>query len=515
MKKLLAAALSLSVAAVSFGLTAAAADSAITEYTAYPFESGMPTGFNKPGGANTALDEGFGNSKHSMKVVLGADQKLSSVQMPVYWISGKEYKISFYFKPLEGGTIQTIRPLLYDSNSTKKAYAFTESAGIKVSDMKSVGDGWYYYSTVYNLSNTNFVTGSGTIEIRTTRSNYSDNSAYLLDDVIVEPVEGYSNVLFEEDFQGTTTKVQNYNTASTVSVKKADNNSYAEVVSTSTFPRMRSKSNIEFKANTKYRFTFDVLGVSDNTNDTKCMWGINTVSGYFYNNDAEKMSTSEWRTYTVDYTPSEDITNYIFSTAQSDVTNAAYAIDNIKLEEAVPKINSVTADNSPEVSVPMNISVDADAGLTYKYRIMTSSDGEHYITVSSGNGTRIEYTPSAADTGKYIKVSVTAYDTNHAYNTVETVSENKVKGAFLEFTSGLSTTVKGSIIQTKTEKAAAFITAYDETGRLIGISRAEASNGIVAELALSMTEMPSKAKLAVFDSIQSLNRLAAEVTLQE
>lgn len=511
MKKILAAVL----AVMSFATVSALADtidSSIDEYILYSFERGMPTGFNKTGAAETEISDGFGGSEGAMQVTLGSDQANSSVQMPVYWISGKEYKLSFYYKPLEGGSIETIRPLIYDADKT---YDFTDQA-FSIEQMTPVGDGWYYYSTVYDAGKKPFVTGEGTLELRTTRSNTADNSAYLLDDVIVEPVEGYSNVIFEENFEDSAMQVTNYNTQSTVEKTSDDSgNHYAVVSSTSQSPRMRSRSNIELKANTDYKFTFDVLGISDNTNNTKCMWGINTVSGYFYNNDNEKMSTSEWRTYAVDYTPADDITNYIFSTSQGSVTNASYAIDNIKLEENIPQVDIVSIGDSPEAGIPMDIAVSGDEGLTYDYRVMTSYDGVNYITTDYGTGTEISYIPSSADIGKYIKVVVTGYDGDHAYNTVESVTANKTSGAFVGFTSGLSDKITGVAVQTKADNAIAFITAYDETGRLLGIESMPVSNGETAELSLSLSETPAKAKIAVFDSLNELNQLTEEVTLQE
>lgn len=512
MKKILAAALAAAMAFVPAAALADTTDASIDEYILYSFERGMPTGFNKTGAAETETYAGYGGSKGSIKVTLGSGQANSSVQMPVYWISGKEYKISFYYKPLDGGSIETIRLLLYDA---EKTYDFTEAA-FGTEKMTPAGNGWYYYSSVYDAGKKPFTTGAGTIELRTTRSNTADNSAYLLDDVTVEPVEGYSNVLFEEDFEGSTMQVTNYNTQCTVErASDETGNQYAVVSSSSQSPRMRSRNNIEFKANTTYKFTFDVLGLSENTDDTKCMWGINSVSGYFYNNDNEKMSTSEWRTYTVDYTAAEDIANYIFSTSQGSVTNASYAIDNIRLEEDIPQVGTVSISDTPEAGVPMGIAVSGDEGLTYRYRIMTSYDGVHYITVDYGTGTDISYTPSAADTGKYIKAVVTGYDEAHAYNTVEAVTKNKTTGAFLEFTSGLSTELTGTAVQTKVDNAVAFMTAYDESGRLLGIDSAEVSNGEVVEFSLSLTETPAKAKLAVFDSLTELNQLTQEVTLQE
>ena len=509
MKKILTAALAAAMAFAPAAALADTTDASIDEYILYSFERGMPTGFNKTGAAETETDAGYGGSKGSIKVTLGSSQANSSVQMPVYWISGKEYKISFYYKPLDGGSIETIRPLLYDA---KKKYDFTEAA-FDTESMIPAGDGWYYYSAVYDTDN-QFATGAGTIELRTTRSNTADNSSYLLDDVTVEPVEGYSNVLFEEDFEGSAMRVISYDTKCTVErISDKTGNRYAVVSSASQSPRARSRENIEFKANTTYKFTFDVLGLSKNTDDTKCMWGIYRVSDYFYNN--EKMSTSEWRTYTVDYTPAEDIINYIFSTSQESVTKASYAIDNIRLEENVPQVETVSISGTPEAGVSMDIAVSGDEGLMYKYRIMTSYDGVHYITVDYGTGTDISYTPSAADTGKYIKAVVTGYDGEHAYNTVEAVTKNKTTGAFLEFTSGLSTELTGTAVQTKVDNAVAFMTAYDESGRLLSIDSAAVPNGETAELSLSLTETPAKAKLAVFDSLAELNQLTQEVTLQE
>ena len=511
MKKILTAALAAAMAFAPAAALADTTDASIDEYILYSFERGMPTGFNKTGAAETETDAGYGGSKGSIKVTLGSGQENSSVQMPVYWISGKEYKISFYYKPLDGGSIETIRPLLYDA---KKKYDFTETA-FGTESMIPAGDGWYYYSAVYDTAN-RFATGAGTIELRTERSITDDNSAYLLDDVIVEPVEGYSNVLFEEDFEGSAMRVISYNTQCTVERDSdATGNRYAVVSSASQSPRARSREDIEFKANTTYKFTFDVLGLSKNTYDTKCMWGINLVKDYFYNNGNEKMSTSEWRTYTVDYTPAEDITNYIFSTSQGSVTNASYAIDNIRLEENVPQVENVSISGTPEAGVPMDIAVSGDEGLMYKYRIMTSYDGVHYITTDYGTGTDISYTPAAADAGKYIKAVVTGYDGEHAYNTVEAVTADKTAGAFAGFTSGLSAELSGTVVQTKTDSAVAFMTAYDESGRLLGIDSAEVSNEEVVEFSLSLTETPAKAKLAVFDSLTELNQLTQEVTLQE
>ena len=110
---------------------------------------------------------------------------------------------------------------------------------------------------------------------------------------------------------------------------------------------------------------------------------------------------------------------------------------------------------------------------------------------------------------------MTGYDGEHAYNTVEAVTKNKTTGAFLEFTSGLSTELTGTAVQTKVDNAVAFMTAYDESGRLLSIDSAAVPNGETAELSLSLTETPAKAKLAVFDSLAELNQLTQEVTLQE
>ena len=484
-------------------------DASIDEYILYSFERGMPTGFNRTGYAKTETYAGYGGSKGSIKVTLGSGQAYSSVQMPVYWISGKEYKISFYYKPLDGGSIETIRPLLYDA---EKTYDFTEAA-FGTESMIPAGDGWYYYSAVYNTGKKPFVTGEGTIELRTKRSNTADNSSYLLDDVTVEPVKGYSNVLFEEDFEGTTSQVTNYNTKCKVETTADENgNHYAVVSSESESPRARSKTDIEFKANTKYRFTFDVRGLSENTNKTKCMWGINTVREYFYNNNSETMSTSEWRTFGVDYTPTSDITEYIFSTSQDSVKDASYAIDNIRLEEAVPQISSAVIGKA-QVGEKLAVTVSGDGGLNYKYRIMTSSDGTNYITVADGENVQsIEYTPSAADAGKYIKAVVTGYDGDHAYNTVET-EPVRVSGSGVSFTSGLGTELTARVYQQE-DNAFAFIAAYDGSGRLIGIDTAVINSG-ETKLSLSVSKEPASAKAAVFDSLDTLNLLTKEAELTE
>ena len=495
---------------------AAVTDAGIDEYTLYSFEDKNVSGYETAGGAKASADAGFGGGT-ALKVTLddGTESpggyKNGSVKLPVTLNKGTAYNISFYYKPLDGGSITKAKPLVYDAN---EKYKFLDDVSTEASI-----DGWYYYSTQYTpdkvSNNADHTDGQGTIELRMTRSNNEDNSAYLLDDVTVEPVEGYSNVLFEEDFEGTASQVTNYNMNCKVETKADENGNHYAVVSSesqSQSPRARSKTDIEFKANTKYRFTFDVLGLSKNTNDTKCMWGINTVQGYFYNNDSETMSTSEWRTFGVDYTPTSDITEYIFSTSQSSVTNASYAIDNIRLEEAVPQISSAVIDKA-QVGEKLALTVTGDGGLNYKYRIMTSSDGKNYITVAYGEDAQsIEYTPSAADAGKYIKAVVTGYDGNHAYNTVET-EPVQVSGSGVSFTSGLGTELTARVYQQEQDDAFAFIAAYDDSGRLIGIDTAVISKG-ETELSLSVSDKPASAKAAVFDSLAELNLLTAEATLK-
>ncbi len=494
---------------------AAVTDAGIDEYTLYSFEDKNVSGYETAGGAKASADAGFGGGT-ALKVTLDdgtgspGGYKNGSVKLPVTLNKGTAYNISFYYKPLDGGSITKAQPLVYDVN---KKYEFLDAVGTEASI-----DGWYYYSTQYTpdkvSGDADHTDGEGTIELRITREGEGkDNSAYLLDDVTVEPVKGYSNVLFEEDFEGTASQVTNYNTKCKVETKVDENgNHYAVVSSESESPRAKSKTDIEFKANTKYRFTFDVLGLSENTNDTKCMWGINKVSGYFYNNDSEKMSTSEWRTFGVDYTPTSDITEYIFSTSQSSVTNASYAIDNIRLEEAVPQISSAVI-NKAQAGEELAVNVTGDGGLNYKYRIMTSSDGINYITAACGENVKsIEYTPSAADAGKYIKAVVTGYDGNHAYNTVET-EPVQVSGSGVSFTSGLGTELTARVYQQEQDDAFAFIAAYDDSGRLIGIDTAVIKKG-ETELSLSVSDKPASAKAAVFDSLAELNLLTAEATLK-
>lgn len=493
---------------------AAVTEAGIDEYTLYSFEDKNVSGYETAGGAEASADAGFGGGT-ALKVTLDDGTKSpdgyknGAVKLPVTLNKGTAYNISFYYKPLDGGSITKARPLVYDAN---KEYKFLEAVSTEAPI-----DGWYYYSTQYTpdkvSDNADHTDGEGTIELRTTRSNNKDNSAYLLDDVTVEPAEGYSNVLFEEDFEGTASQVTNYNTKCKVETKADENgNHYAVVSSESQSPRARSKTDIEFKANTKYRFTFDVLGLSENTNGTKCMWGINTVPGYFYNNASETMSTSEWRTFGVDYTPTSDITEYIFSTSQNGVKNASYTIDNIRLEEAVPQISSAIIAEA-QVGEELAVNVTGDDGLNYKYRIMTSSDGTNYITAAYGeNAQSIEYTPSAADAGKYIKAVVTGYDGNHAYNTVET-EPVQVSGSGVSFTSGLGTELTARVYQQEKDEAFAFIAAYDDGGRLIGIDTAVIKKG-ETELSLSVSKEPASAKAAVFDSLAELNLLTAEATLK-
>lgn len=516
MKKLtaviLTAAMTLAAVNTSFAEDAV---SPVNDYTVYAFETGMPTGFNKTGGANTSLGEGFSNSVNSLKVTLGAGSANSSVQIPVYWTEGREYKISFYFKPIEGHTLQTIRPLIYDVN---KLYDFTEPA-VNIENLTSVGDGWYYYSAVYNAGKKPFATGKGTIELRTTRSNVSDGSEYLIDDLVVEPVEGYSNVLFEEDFENAALKVQNYNTSSSVAVKEDGTNHYGEISSASASPRMRSKANIAFKSGAKYRFTYSVKGISDNTNNTKVMWGINSVSGYFCNVDTDKMSTSEWKTYSIEYAPPADYTNYIFSTSQGSVTNAAYALDDIKLEEIIPQAAGVSVSGKPEVGETLTATITGDAGLKYIYRAVTVDDNGNEAIAARGTlaSNVITYTPKESDAGKTIKFIVTAYDDNHDYNTVKSEATAKIenKKTSLKFTSPLGTTITGEAVQYECESAVAFMSAFDADGRLIGIKYVTVPNGEKKELSLTLAKTPALTKLAMFNSVKTLDSVVREVTLNE
>lgn len=491
---------------------AAVTDAGIDEYTLYSFERGMPTGFNKPGGANTEIVPGYGQSKGAMQVTLGSGSATSSVQMPVTLNKGTAYNISFYYKPLDGGSITKVQPLVYDAN---KKYKFLGDVSTE-----ALIDGWYYYSTQYTpdkvSGNADHTDGEGTIELRTTRSNNEDNSAYLLDDVTVEPVEGYSNVLFEEDFEETSSMTA-YDSNATVEVSKDNSgNTYAKVTSigksATLAPRIKSKHNIKFETGKTYDFTFDAFEISDYAN-VKCMWGMKDLTGtYFYNKDNETMSVGKWKTFESEYTATQDNESYIFASAPSSF-KGSYAIDNIRLEEAVPQISSAVIDKA-QVGEELAVTVTGDGGLNYKYRIMTSSDGTNYITAAYGeNAKSIEYTPSAADAGKYIKAVVTGYDGNHAYNTVET-EPVQVSGSGVSFTSGLGTELTARVYQQEQDNAFAFIAAYDGSGRLIGIDTAVIKKG-ETELSLSVSEKPASAKAAVFDSLAELNLLTKEAELTE
>ena len=78
--------------------------------------------------------------------------------------------------------------------------------------------------------------------------------------------------------------------------------------------------------------SFDVKGVS-NVDNTKCMVGIMETSGYaVVNDDNVKFSESEWRSFSIEF-DGQDVTNYIYFSAQSFNGAHSFAIDNIKLEE--------------------------------------------------------------------------------------------------------------------------------------------------------------------------------------
>lgn len=497
---------------------AAVTDAGIDEYTLYSFEDKNVSGYaTTAGGAKASADAGFGGGT-ALKVTLDDGTKSpdgyknGAVKLPVTLNKGTAYNISFYYKPLDGGSITKAQPLVYDAN---KEYKFLEAVSTEASI-----DGWYYYSTQYTpdkvSSGADHTDGKGRIELRMTRSNNEDNSAYLLDDVTVEPVEGYSNVLFEEDFEGTSSMTA-YDSNATVEVSEdSSGNKYAKVTSigesATVAPRIKSKDNIKFETGKTYDFTFDAFGISDDAN-VKCMWGMNGLTGsYFYNKDNEKMSVGEWKTFESEYTATQDIENYIFASAPIGF-KGSYAIDNIRLEEAVPQISSAVIDKA-QVGEELAVNVSGDDGLNYKYRIMTSSDGTNYITAAYGeNAQSIEYTPSAADAGKYIKAVVTGYDGNHAYNTVET-EPVPVSGSGVSFTSGLGTELTARVYQQEKDEAFAFIAAYDGSGRLVGIDTAVIKKGETEELSLSVSEEPASAKAAVFDSLAELNLLTAEATLK-
>lgn len=495
---------------------AAVTDAGIDEYTLYSFEDKNVSGYETAGGAEASTDAGFGGGT-ALKVTLDdgtespSGYKNGAVKLPVTLNKGTAYNISFYYKPLDGGSITKAQPLVYDAN---EKYKFLDDVGTEAPI-----DGWYYYSTQYTpdkvSGNVDHTDGEGTIELRTTRSNNKDNSAYLLDDVTVEPVEGYSNVLFEEDFEGTIGMTA-YDSNATVEVSEdSSGNKYAKVTSigesAKVAPRIKSKDNIKFETGKTYDFTFDAFGISDDAN-VKCMWAMNGLTGtYFYNNDNEKMNVGEWKTFESEYTATQDKESYIFASAPSSF-KGSYAIDNIRLEEAVPQISSAVIDKA-QVGEKLAVTVTGDEGLYYKYRIMTSSDGTNYITAAYGeNAKSIEYTPSAADAGKYIKAVVTGYDGNHAYNTVET-EPVQVSGSGVSFTSGLGTELTARVYQQEQDDAFAFIAAYDDSGRLIGIDTAVIKKG-ETELSLSVSNKPASAKAAVFDSLAELNLLTAEATLK-
>lgn len=528
MKKILAAV----TAAVMLAPAAAFAevtDANIDEYTLYSFERGMPTGFNKTGGANTEIVPGYGQSDGAIQVTLGNGSATSSVQMPVYWISGKEYKISFYYKPLDGGSIETIRPLIYDA---KKIYDFTEAA-FGTERMTDAGGGWYYYSAVYDAGKKPFVTGAGTIELRTTRSNTADNSAYLLDDVIVEPVEGYSNVLFEENFNSAGTGVlsnfgvmtrTNTDTTTEIKTKPGDeNDKYVEITGADTSNGAQagirnSDSNLFDVSNgTEYRLSFDAAGVSAGTYGKKMMWHLRGKTYVINTDDIALTANGSWNSYEYTFTADGDYAEQYIrpQLASSAAKNGTYAIDNIRLEEAVPGIDSAGIGEA-KAGEEFTVDISGSEGLLYNYRIMTSADGINYITADYGTGvSSVSYTPEPADAGKYIKAVVTGYDETHAYNTVETEPKQVLGGAAsAEFTSALGTELSGTVYQSEYDSAFAFIAAYDDTGRLLGISTAQPARGETAQLSLSVSEMPAKAKIAVFDSLADLNLLTEEATLQ-
>ncbi|HIT86155.1 MAG TPA: carbohydrate binding domain-containing protein [Candidatus Ornithomonoglobus intestinigallinarum] len=497
---------------------AAVTDAGIDEYTLYSFEDKNVSGYETAGGAKASADAGFGGGT-ALKVTLDdgtgspGGYKNGSVKLPVTLNKGTAYNISFYYKPLDGGSITKAQPLVYDAN---EKYKFLDV----VSTEAPIG-GWYYYSTQYTpdkvSGDENHTDGEGTIELRITREGEGkDNSAYLLDDVTVEPVKGYSNVLFEEDFEGTSSMTA-YDLNATVKVSEDNSgNNYAKVTSigesAKVAPRIKSKHNIKFETGKTYDFTFDAFGISDDAK-VKCMWGMDGLTGtYFYNKENEQMSVGEWKTFESEYTATEDKESYIFASAPRNF-KGSYAIDNIRLEEAVPQISSAVIGKA-QVGDKLDVTVSGDGGLNYKYRIMTSSDGKNYITVADGENVQsIEYTPSAADAGKYIKAVVTGYDGDHAYNTVET-EPVQVSGSGVSFTSGLGTELTARVYQQEKDNAFAFIAAYDGSDRLIGIDTAVIKKGETEELSLSVSDKPASAKAAVFDSLAELNLLTAEATLK-
>lgn len=509
-----------------------------SNYTVYAFETGMPTGFNKTGGANTALDEGFSGSNNSLKITLGPNAN-SSVQIPVYWSVNREYRISFYFKPLDGHTLQTIRPLMYDAGDEtgqNKKYDFTEPA-VAIENLTSAGNGWYYYSAVYNTGKKPFAAGKGTIELRTTRSNTSDNSAYLIDDLIVEPVKGYSNIIFEENFEDAqegakvsaeSCQFTEYQDGASV-IKKDESdtsiNKYVEITGVNGNSSIQSIESFSVEEGKEYKLSFSAKAVA-NTTDAKIMWHLKNCS-YAVNDDAIKLSDT-WQNYSkvLDfsrkgstlYTAVQSIRAQLGS---SKAAGGTFALDNIKIEinEIVPCVDKVEVSGAPSVGKELTATLIGGEGLKYIYKVVTVDDNGNEAIAARGTAASniITYTPKESDEGKSIKFIATAYDDNHDYNTVKSEATVKVENqkTLLRFTSALGETITGEAVQYEYENAIAFMSVFGADGRLIGIKFAAVPKGELTRLSVTLTKTPTKAKLAMFDSIKNLESIAKEVTLSE
>lgn len=516
-------------AAIScFSAAGASAEVTDQDYTVYSFESDSLPTCNKTGGVKTELVPGALGSGGAMRITLsGTDGNRAngSVQMPVYLQKGIEYNISFYYKPESNGSITTIRPLIFDAN---KKYKFLDN--ITTANMTPLEDGWYYYKTTYTPDDVSgastYTDGFGTFELRMVRGDDTDNSSYLLDDIIIEPANktGYKNVLLDEDFNtGRMNTFTAYSANSRTTVKqKTEGDYYAEVTGTTKLTGIKSNNDnyFDMAEGKTYRMSFDVMGCDDKTNGAKIMWILKDTT-YAVNVSQLTVIKDTWKSYTAEFTVKDNKSDQNISSrlGNSMGENGTYALDNIKLEEVMPQLDSVnvTGDLKPSAAVTANVS--ADTGITkYIYKVLTSSDQQNYTVVANGvsDSPEISYMVQDEDAGKYIKFEVTGCDDTHVYNTAECISETVVEGTqktSMSFIGGIGTKVTAEFIEYEYDSAVAFVTLYDADGKLIGINSQTLQKGVKAELSAIASQAPAKAKIVMFDSIKTLNQILPEQSL--
>ena len=209
-----------------------------------------------------------------------------------------------------------------------------------------------------------------------------------------------------------------------------------------------------------------------------------------------------------DYTGNE---NYVFDGAKD-----RWYIDDVIVEqisgsvsETRPNITSIQATGDQSAAENVLSVVPAYSGVKpligYGYRVYRN-DGGAWAELASGftADDSINYTISANDVGKTIKVDVVAYDTENEFSAMKTQYFN-IEPAILNtaFADGKLT---GTVTHAEGEIMVVFVAFYDNSGRLVDVVSIDvkASAKTSVDISENVPAGAEKAKVMVWNSFRNM-----------